>query len=318
MARFAAGIDIGGTSIKAGLFDTSLELVHRCATVDTTSLQSGDVLVERVLASIDTGISELGGKLAGPSGPDILSGTGPFGELRTGLAGIGIGSPGPLDIHRGVVIESPNTPILNNFTLRDSMIRAAGVPVWLDNDANVFVLGEAHRGAGKGYPYVLGVTLGTGFGWGIVINGSVFHGASGTAAEYGPSVWREEGHTWEDDISIRGLLRVYRDCGGAADSPEEVSRLAVEGDATALAAWREYGRVLGIALSHGVNLLDPHVVVVGGAMAGAWEHFSPAMLETLHRHIFTLPRENLKVMPSKLGGLAALYGAASQVPMTGE
>ena len=299
MASFAAGVDIGGTSIKAGLFDTRLELVHRCAAVDTTSLPSGDVLVERVLASIDAGISELGGKLSG-------------------LAGIGIGSPGPLDIHRGVVIESPNTPILNNFTLRDSMSRAAGVPVWLDNDANVFVLGEAHRGAGKGYPYVLGVTLGTGFGWGIVINGSVFHGATGTAAEYGPSVWRDEGHTWEDDISIRGLLRVYRDCGGAADSPEEVSRLAVEGDATALAAWREYGRVLGIALSHGVNLLDPHVVVVGGAMAGAWEHFSPAMLETLHRHIFTLPRENLKVVPSRLGGLAALYGAASQVPMTGE
>lgn len=299
MARFAAGIDIGGTSIKAGLFDTRLELVHRCATVDTTSLPSGDVLVERVLASIDAGISELDGKLAG-------------------LAGIGIGSPGPLDIHRGVVIESPNTPILNNFTLKDSMSRAAGVPVWLDNDANVFVLGEAHRGAGKGYPYVLGVTLGTGFGWGIVINGSVFHGATGTAAEYGPSVWREEGHTWEDDISIRGLLRVYRDGGGAADSPEEVSQLAVEGDATALAAWREYGRVLGIALSHGVNLLDPHIVVVGGAMAGAWEHFSPAMLETLHRHIFTLPRENLKVVPSRLGDLAALYGAASQVPMTGE
>lgn len=308
MARFAVGVDIGGTSIKAGLFDARLELVHHCATVDTTSLPSGDVLVERVLASIDAGISELGGKLAGPSGRDS----------RTGLAGIGIGSPGPLDIHRGIVIESPNTPILNGYSLKNSMSRKAGVPVWLDNDANVFVLGEAHRGAGKGYPYVLGVTLGTGFGWGIVLNGRVYHGATGTAAEYGLSVWREEGHSWEDDVSIRGLLRVYRDYGGAADSPEEVSRLAVEGDATALAAWREYGRVLGIALSHGVNLLDPHVVVVGGAMAGAWEHFSPVMLETLHRHIFTLPRENLKVVPSQLGGLAALYGAASQVPMAGK
>lgn len=299
MTKYAAGVDIGGTSIKTGLFDNRLELVQRCDTVYTASLPSGDAFVEQVLASIETGLSELGGGAAD-------------------LAGIGIGCPGPLDIQRGMVIETPNTPILNDFALRDSMSRAAGVPVWLDNDANVFVLGEARRGAGKGYPYVVGVTLGTGFGWGIVLDGSVYHGATGTAAEYGLSVWREEGHTWEEDVSIRGLMRVYRSGGGVADSPEEVNRLAGEGDETALAAWREYGRVLGLALSHGVNLLDPHVVVVGGAMAGAWDHFSPAMLETLHKHIFTLPRENLKVVPSQLGGLAALYGAACQVPLADE
>ena len=97
------------------------------------------------------------------------------------------------------------------------------------------------------------------------------------------------------------------------DSPEEVSKEAAKGDDKALAAWREFGRILGLALSHGVNILDPHVVVVGGAMARAWEYFSPTMLETLRRHIFTKPRENLKVMPSQLGDLAALYGAASQV-----
>ncbi|MFB0516130.1 MAG: ROK family protein [Candidatus Neomarinimicrobiota bacterium] len=299
MTRYAAGVDIGGTSIKTGLFDDHLELVQRCAAVPTSSLTSGDALVEQVLASIEAGMSELG------DGPDSL-------------AGIGIGSPGPLDIQRGTVIETPNMPILNGFALKPRMSVAAGVPVWLDNDANVFVLGEAHRGAGRGYPYVLGVTLGTGFGWGIVLNGKVFHGATGTAAEYGLSVWREEDHSWEEDVSIRGLLRTYRSLGGRADSPEEVSRLADEGDATALAAWREYGRVLGLSLSHGVNLLDPHIIVVGGAMAGAWEYFSPAMLESLQRHIFTLPRENLKVVPSQLGNLAALYGAASQVPLTDE
>ncbi|GAF74745.1 unnamed protein product [marine sediment metagenome] len=299
MTRYAAGVDIGGTSIKTGLFNASLELVHRCATVDTTSQSSGDELVEGVLASIEAGLSELSGKLSD-------------------LAGIGIGSPGPLDLDEGIILESPNIPMLNNFALRDSMSRAAGVPTWLDNDANVFVLGEAHQGAGKGYAYVLGVTLGTGFGWGIVFNGRVYHGATGTAAEYGPTVWREEGHTWEDDVSIQGLMRVYRDRGGSAGSPEEVSRLAGDGDETARAAWQEYGRVLGLSLSHGVNLIDPHVVVVGGAMAGAWDHFSPSMLQTLRRNIFSLPREKLKVMPSKLGGLAALYGAASQVPMTSE
>ncbi|MFC1543020.1 ROK family protein [Candidatus Neomarinimicrobiota bacterium] len=296
MSKIVVGIDIGGTSIKTGLFNTRLDLLHTCDAVPTASLSSGDALVGKVLTSIKAGITKLEGNQAD-------------------LVGIGIGSPGPLDIQGGIVIESPNTPVLNGFSLRDRMRIKAGIPVWLDNDANVFVLGEAHRGAGKGYAIVLGVTLGTGYGWGIVINGSVFHGATGTAAEYGPSVWREEGHTWEDDVSIRGLMRAYEERGGKAESPEEVSRLASEGDETAKAAWSEYGRVLGISLSHGVNFLDPHVLVVGGAMAGAWEHFSSAMLDTLHRYIFTLPRENLKVVRSQLGGLAALYGAASQVRM---
>ncbi|UCD38331.1 MAG: ROK family protein [Fidelibacterota bacterium] len=294
MSRFAAGVDIGGTSVKTGLFDEQLELVHNCTAVGTSSIRSADDMITRLLAAIETGLGEIGSNL---------------GEL----AGVGIGSPGPLDIPGGKVVEAPNTPFLNGYPLTEAFSKAAGVPVWLDNDANVFVLGEALRGAGKGYDYVLGVTLGTGFGWGIVLDGSVYHGATGTAAEYGLSVWREEGHSWEDDVSIRGLMRVFHEKGGTAESPEEVNDLAAGGDEVALAAWREYGRVLGLSLSHGVNLIDPHVVVVGGAMAGAWDHFSPAMLETLRANIFTLPRERLKVVPSELGGLAALYGAASQV-----
>ncbi len=294
MAKIITGIDIGGTSIKAGLFDEHLELLHNCVPVKTAPLASGDELVEQVLASIKAGISKLGGQLSD-------------------LVGIGIGSPGPLDLQTGVIIESPNTQILNAFPLRDKVSDAAGVPVWLDNDANVFVLGEAQQGVGKGYPYVLGVTLGTGFGWGFVMNGKVYHGATGTAMEYGPTVWNKEGHTWEDDVSIGGLMRVYREIGGTVDTPEKVSKQAAKGDDKALAAWHEYGRVLGLSLSHSVNMLDPNVIVVGGAMAKAWEHFSATMLETLRRNIFTKPRENLKVMPSQLGNLAALYGAASQV-----
>ena len=146
-----------------------------------------------------------------------------------------------------------------------------------------------------------------------MLNGGVYHGATGTAAEYGLSPWRKDGRTWEDDISIQGLLRLYHGQGGRAESPQAVAELAGNGDAIALNAWREYGQMLGFALSHGVNLIDPHVVVVGGAMARAWDYFSPTMLETLHRHIFALPRERLKVVPSQLGDLAALYGAASQI-----
>ncbi|MFC1620415.1 ROK family protein [Candidatus Neomarinimicrobiota bacterium] len=298
MEALAVGIDIGGTSVKIGLFDRSLELVHRCETIASCELVSGDELVAQSLESVKAGAAKMKGGMED-------------------IAGIGIGSPGPLDYNTGIILNTPNIRILRDYPLRDGMKQAAGCPVCVDNDANVYVLGEARRGAGRGYPIVLGVTLGTGFGWGIVFDGRVYHGATGTAAEYGLSVWREEGHTWEEEISIRGLMRKFRDLEGKAESPEEVHQLAGDGDKAALAAWTEYGRMLGLALSHGVNMLDPHVVVVGGAMAGAWEHFSQSMMEALHRNIFEPPRVNLKVVPSELGGLAALYGAASQVEFEG-
>jgi glucokinase len=294
MEALAVGIDIGGTSVKIGLFDRSLELVHRCETLTSGELASGDELVDQSVKSITAGVAEIKGGMEN-------------------VAGIGIGSPGPLDFKTGVVLNTPNIRILEKYPLRNRMNEVSGCPTWLDNDANVYVLGEARRGAGRDYPIVLGVTLGTGFGWGIVFDGRVYHGATGTAAEYGLSVWREEGHSWEEEVSIRGLMRKFHELGGKAESPEEVHQLAGDGDKVALAAWLEYGRMLGLALSHGVNLLDPHVVVVGGAMAGAWEHFSQSMVEALHRNIFELPRTTMKVVPSELGGLAALYGAASQV-----
>lgn len=294
MNKIAVGIDIGGTSIKIGLFDRNLELIQRCETIASNDLASGDALVEQCVASITAGLKELQTEI-------------------DRVAGIGIGSPGPLDYKTGIILNTPNIRILQDYPLGEGMQQASGCPVWVDNDANVYVLGEARRGAGRGYPIVLGVTLGTGFGWGIVFDGKVYHGATGTAAEYGLSVWREEGYSWEEEISIRGLMRKFQHLGGNADDPAEVHQLASEGDKIALAAWSEYGRMLGLALSHGVNLLDPHVVVVGGAMAGAWVYFSHAMIEALHRNIFELPRTTMKVLPSELGGLAALYGAASQV-----
>ncbi len=294
MAKYAAGVDIGATSINTGLFNEGWELAHRCAVIDSRALDSGDELVARIQENIATGLKELGGSL-------------------TDLAGIGIGSPGPLDVNRGIVLETPNIPILTQFPLKERMAQTSQVPVWLDNDGNVFALGEAHLGAGRGFPYVLAVTLGTGFGWGIVLNGQIYHGATGTAAEYGPTPWQENGQTWEDDVSIRGIMGTFHALGGNGETPQEVSRLADKGDEAAIKAWERYGLVLGLALTHAVNLLDPHVIVVGGAIVGAWDHFTPTMLATLQRHLWAPAREALNVLPSQLGDEAALYGAASQV-----
>ncbi len=293
MSKLAVGMDIGGTAIQCGLFDHDLKLVSNCPVVESKSILNGDELIRATLAVID---ETLAGK----------------GLSRADLAGIGIGCPGPLDLMRGMVLETSNLSQLNGYPLRDQFKAVSGLPVWLDNDANVFTLGEARAGAGRGAPYVVGITLGTGLGFGVVLDGKTYHGATGTAAEYGLSAW-DNGLTWEDYISVRGLLRMFSDSGGDARTPKEVSELADQGDERARSAWREYGTVLGITMSHIVNMLDPHVVVVGGSMAQAWDYFAPAMLESLHANIFTLPRERMKVLQSQLGNEAAIIGAASQV-----
>ncbi len=293
MSSIIAGIDIGGTSIKCSLFTEKLEQIHVSEPILTQDYAHPQEIVNAIAAAIRDGCSQ-----AAPNAT---------------LKGIGLGSPGPLDLAKGIVLDTPNIPVLQNFPLRQAMVDATGVETILDNDANVYTLGEAMAGAGKGEPIVVGVTLGTGFGWGLVINGEIFHGAHGLAAEYGLSIWQTDDRSWEDDVSIRGILRMFKETGGHAETPLEISRFAEDGNQNALEAWSKYGTVLGYALSHVVNMIDPHVIVIGGAMVNAWKYFEPAMMEALHGHIFAPAQAGLKVRRSTLGGTAPVFGAASLI-----
>ena len=288
------GIDIGGTSVRIAFFNDQLEIVHRCRPIMMAAVQTGDGLVEAIRKSLaDEAV------LAGATYESIVA--------------VGAGCPGPLDLDSGQVLETPNIPFLHHYPIREKLQDALGCPVGLDNDANVYALGEAMAGAGKGAPFLLAVTLGTGFGWGIVLDGKVHRGATGTAAEYGLATIGPGEETWEDTISARGLVNIYKSLGGVAESPLEIAKAAKKGDENALGAWNKFGRVLGLSLSHGVNFFDPDVIVIGGAIAGAWEHFAPSMMETLHGHIFDKPRAHLKTVLAALGDDAPLYGAVSLV-----
>ncbi len=293
MSSVIAGVDIGGTSIKSAIFNDELEQIHLCDVLPTQDFAHPQEIVGAIVAAIRDGCNQV--------------------APNTTLRGIGIGSAGPLDLDNGIVLDTPNIPVLHHFPLRQAISDAAGVQTILDNDANVFTLGEAMAGAGKGEPIVVGVTLGTGLGWGLVINGEIFHGAHGTATEYGHSIWQNDGHTWEDDVSVRGILSSFRKSGGQAETPQDISRFAGEGNPDAIAAWSEYGKVLGYAVSHIVNMIDPHVIVIGGSMANAWDYFAPTMMSALHNHIFAPARAKLQVKRSAMGGTAPLYGAASLI-----
>lgn len=292
MKRLAAGVDLGGTKIRAGIVDSDGNVRGEAVTTPTGAGEPPAVIVGNILRAIDAATESAG-------------------VSRGDLVGVGIGSPGPLDLDAGVVLEPRNLPTLHHFPLRRELAAAADLPVELNNDANVFVLGEACGGAGRGHSIVFGVTLGTGFGAGLVLDRRVFSGATGTAAE----VWcfRYGDGIIEDYVSGRGLKRIYTEITGDFLRPREIAAAAAGGNPAACEAFRQFGNHLGIALSYIVNVLDPGVVVVGGSVARDWAYFRDGLEETLRPNINSLPRERLRVLPAALGDLAPVVGAAGLV-----
>ena len=159
--RYIIGVDLGGTNIVAGAMpeDGSREIAMRSE--PTRADQGADAVVDRIARMIETVIAE------------TIAETG---AKRDDFAGVGIGSPGPLDRERGIVIVTPNLG-WRNFPLRDEVSKRVGLPATLDNDANCATLGEWWCGAAKGGRHVVGLTIGTGIGGGLILDGRLFHGA---------------------------------------------------------------------------------------------------------------------------------------------
>ena len=227
------------------------------------------------------------------------------------LAGIGIGSPGPLDSARKRVLNTPNLTIMAYFDLVEAFEHFFDVPIALNNDANVFTLGEAMYGAGQGMGVVYGMTLGTGFGNGLVFNGKIFDGAHGVATEYGLAPYSES--IVEDYVAGRALERYFREFSNQTLGGAEIYTLAAAGDDLAIKAFKLLGYHLGQALIPVVRLIDPQVLVVGGSLASgfAWIHETAwPILEDL---LWDEQRGSMQMVPAKLGAAAPIIGAAALI-----
>ncbi|MCU0644607.1 MAG: ROK family protein, partial [bacterium] len=200
-------------------------------------------------------------------------------------AGIGIGSPGPLDLEKGIILEAPNLPTLHFFPLRKRLENYFQKPVKINNDGNCFVLGEAWFGAAQHASIVCGLTLGTGCGCGIVMNRKIFAGATGTAAEIWCAPYLDS--TVEEYGSAKSIRRIYKQLSGKDSEAKLIYDLASKGEKMALNAWSEFGFHVGKIVAVMVNILDPDVVVIGGS------------------------REHLKIQKSSLEENAGLLGAAA-------
>lgn len=288
--KIVVGIDFGGTKIKFGLVLENGTILGETLTLATNSNRRGDEIVGTMIEGIE--------RVAQDSELSIQQ-----------INGIGIGSPGPLDLKKGIILEAPNLPTLHHFPLKQTLENYFNMPVAINNDANCFVLGEACFGSAQHASIVCGVTLGTGFGCGIVIDRKIFEGASGTAAEVWPSPYADR--NFEEYGSARAIIRVYQHITDQQLDAKEIFTLAQENDQDALAAWVEFGVHLGKILAIITNVLDPDIIVIGGSVSHAWQFFYNSLIEKLHENITQAPREHLEVVRAALGDNAGLLGAAA-------
>ena len=291
------GLDLGGTKILSGLISHGGDVVGKPYTLPTGGKDPEKVIVDRIFTAIDKSLENANLKIED-------------------ISGIGIGATGPLDMKQGLILDCPFLPTLKNFPLSKTIHRRYGIPVYLDNDANCFALGEYFFGEGREYETVLGYTLGTGLGCGIVINGKVFSGATQHAGEVGTSPYQNE--TIEDIVSGGGISRIYKTICGEDRPGREISELAEKGDKFALETFEQFGEHLAYAISWGINIIDPDIVILGGSIANTMALFAPAMERSLRKNICPLPAERTRIVKASLGDHAGMIGGACLVLQEGE
>jgi glucokinase len=287
--RSILGVDIGGTKIMSGVITPQGKIVSTPSKISTRGLESKQIVISQIHRAIEKALANAN------LGLDDIQ-------------GIGIGVPGPMDIKNGIILDPFQLPSLHNFSLRQVIREHYNVNVFMNNDANCFLLGESYFGAGQGKKIVLGFTLGTGLGAAIVIDGELILGATETAGE----IWLApyKGEYIEEFNSARGITRTFKKLSGQEKSPEEIAELGHLGDPMAIRAWEEFGTDLGYCIAWCINLLDPDIVILGGSIAKAMDLFSPAMEKYLRQHICPVPAQKTRVAQAILGDNAGFIGAA--------
>ncbi|NJP08699.1 MAG: ROK family protein [Leptolyngbyaceae cyanobacterium RU_5_1] len=281
------GIDVGGTAIKLGRFGGDGNCLQSFS-VPTPQPSTPDA----VLAVMVAAIAELD--------PDHQTGA------------IGVGTPGPADSAGRIARIAINLPGWHDVPLADWLEAKTGQPVIVANDANCAGLGEAWLGAGRQFRNLIMLTLGTGVGGAIILNGELFVGPHGAAGELGLITLNPNGSPCNS--GNQGSLEQYasaqaiRCCTGL--DPQELGTLALAGDANALEFWQRYGRTLGAGLASLIYVLSPEAVIIGGGISASASFFLPAVQAEIERRVMPSSRTGLKLLQAELGNQAGMVGAA--------
>jgi glucokinase len=282
------GVDVGGTKIAAGIVTRDGTIEAR--TERPTPTDSEEAVVDGLLGVV----AEL---------------------FENGeIAAIGLGVPATVDQQTGSAISAVNIPF-TDVPLRSLMTERFGVPCGVDNDANAAAIAEWQVGAGKGTRYMIMLTLGTGVGGGVILDGRPFRGSSGAASELGHMVITHDGRPCQGTCTGRGHIEAYATgLAAAADYGDDTHALiarAGEGEERALEVLDTIGRRLGSALGTLVNVFDPELIVIGGGFGEAADDFllEPAR-EVMRREGLPPGRDRVQVVSAALGPAAGVVGAA--------
>ncbi len=267
------GVDLGGTNVRAGLVQNSkITALH---TREISSRAKQDVIVGEVCESIAA-------------------------VLQPGVRGIGVGVPSVAD--NGVVYSANNIPSWHAVPLYNILKRRFGVPVFINNDANCFALGELHFGIGRGYQNLIGLIVGTGLGAGVVINGKLYFGANGGAGEIGAIAYREK--DFEHYCSGRFFQREFGLDGATLE------RRARRGDRKAQAMLAAFGDDFANVIMALLYAYDPEIVVLGGSVIKAYPYFEKRMREKLKGFHFQNSLKKLVIARTQKPNIAVLAAAA--------
>lgn len=215
---------------------------------------------------------------------------------------IGIGVPSVVDVEKGIVYDVQNIPSWKEVPLKDFLEKEFEVPVFVNNDANCFVLGEKYFGKAKSYDDVVGLTLGTGFGSGLILNGMLYSGKNCGAGEVGMLPYKDSIF----EYYCSGLFFIkQKNTDGL-----EVYKRAVNGDTEALEMYHELGTHIGNGIKAVMYAYDPQIIIMGGSISKAYDLFEPAMREAMSDFAYTKSLEKIKISVSELEQVAVLGAAA--------
>ena len=308
MNQLFAGIDIGGTKIAIALASPSGEVVAK-RSLPTRPELGPYAIIENVAVTLDEMCAE----------NDAV------------LASIGIGSPAPIDVERGLIMSPSNLRDWAEFPVVDLLAKRFRVPVMLENDANAAALGEHMFGAGRGHKNVFYVTVSTGIGGGIIIDGEVYHGVCTAAGEIGHTIVQPDGvkcncgsvGCLETICSGTHIVRRTNERLARGDDSvinemvKEAGKLTAEivinavrqNDRLAVEIWDETLRYLAIGIANAITLLAPEIVVIGGGMAAAGPLLFGPLQKTVPQYVSMLPADKINIVPAELGKESGLHGA---------
>ena len=293
------GVDVGGTNIKLGLVAPSGKIIAKTNLITKSYVRHPRQLINALVAAVRSLVRENG-------------------KTMKDIAGIGIGLPGQINSPQGIVIFLPNVPGWRNVPLRKIIQKQLKVPVFMDNDVNLIALGEWKLGAGKGYQNLVCITLGTGVGGGLILDGVLYRGEGFVAGEIGHMPLNEHGPAcncggrgcFERYVGNRTLMaKAAKVFGKKNIRLEETFALASRGNVRAVRFWRETATHIGNALVGVINLLNPRMIIIGGGVAGNYKFMEKTIQKVVRDRAMTVQSAMVRIVRARLGDEAGILGA---------